>query len=59
MFSISSLTHEFVLFVTIELVSAVEQLMLEEFYEVEIDMHFKWRSSLQATEDRARHEMLA
>jgi len=42
-----------------KLVSAVEQLMLEEFYEVEIDMHFKWRSSLQATEDRARHEMLA
>ena len=26
-----------------ELIAAVEQIILEEYYEVEIDMLFKWR----------------
>ena len=25
-----------------ELISAVEQVILEEYYEIEIEMHFKW-----------------
>lgn len=25
-----------------ELISAVEQVVLEEYYEIEIEMHFKW-----------------
>ena len=31
-------------FPSAELIGAVEQVIYEEYYEVDIEMHFKWRS---------------
>ncbi len=39
-----SLTLTLVFHLT-ELVSAVEQVVLEEFFEIEIEMFFKWKSA--------------